>query len=317
MTSTHALTQTLSPPRAQRLVSAKHLKNGSIYLAALGLSLLIATVGVAAVALARTQTRTLNLQSDAARADLLARSAADLALRRLGQVPDWKAAHTPGQWVDLEGSDGSMSYMLGNPDGGGLIDSPAARITLHARGTSGQAVRRLAVELKPATGNLLDNPLLLADLPPWTPANGSFTLLRQAHATVGTYLASAPRPQSYHGPQQAVTAKIVRGKPLFFEFYARIPNGSTTIQGTLHIRSISLLLLTGNSYLGQQTPGVGSGWTRVAGTLTPTWSGSLDYARFYVETPGYTGPFDVAHPLLRPAYQIPPTLPGTWRYELP
>ncbi|MDG4810022.1 family 43 glycosylhydrolase [Micromonospora sp. WMMD1120] len=131
-------------------------------------------------------------------------------------------------------------------------------------------------------GNVLTNGDVENGTTGWG-VNGSGTISRNT-STVrsGTgSLSITGRTSAWNGPSQDVTAKLTNGRSYSTSVWVRAQSGTPSAKATL--------ALTANgttSYL-QLTPATAvttNGWTQLTGTATPSWSGTLTNATFYVET---------------------------------
>uniref|UniRef100_UPI000ADE34F2 carbohydrate binding domain-containing protein n=1 Tax=Herbidospora sakaeratensis TaxID=564415 RepID=UPI000ADE34F2 len=114
----------------------------------------------------------------------------------------------------------------------------------------------------------------------WTASGGTLTSATPAYAGSRSLLVSG-RTASWQGPNQNVTAQLTNGRSYTTSVWVRSQSGTPSAKATL--------ALTANgttSYL-QLTPAQAvntGGWTRLTGTTTVSWTGTLTNASFYVET---------------------------------
>jgi arabinoxylan arabinofuranohydrolase len=89
------------------------------------------------------------------------------------------------------------------------------------------------------------------------------------------------RTGSWNGVSQNVSAHLVNGRTYTTQVWVRTQSAAATAKATLALTaggSTSYLALT------PATAVTADGWTLLSGTATPTWSGTLSGATFYVET---------------------------------
>ncbi|HEX5205730.1 family 43 glycosylhydrolase [Paractinoplanes rhizophilus] len=94
-------------------------------------------------------------------------------------------------------------------------------------------------------------------------------------------LAISGRTASWNGIAQDVTSRLTNGKTYTATAWVRAQSGTPSMRATLAITaggSTSYLALTPSTTVGT------GGWTQLSGTATPSWSGTLSGATFYVET---------------------------------
>jgi hypothetical protein len=128
-------------------------RRGSVYVAVLGVSIIVAVIGIASVHVARIEVREATALDDMAKARLAARSGVECALAKLEADSLWRTTHTSGVANVLAGlSDllgtGSNSYSLVDSDGN-LNDNTDDTVTLRSVGTAGNARHVIEVMLAP------------------------------------------------------------------------------------------------------------------------------------------------------------------------
>ncbi len=101
--------------------SAARPRRGTIYVAVLGVSMIVSILALAAMHLSLAETRSLAGGEDMARAQLLAQSAVELAVKRINANPTaWRQSYVSGVQVPDDGwiplGQGGMRFMLVDPD---------------------------------------------------------------------------------------------------------------------------------------------------------------------------------------------------------
>jgi hypothetical protein len=128
-------------------------RRGSVYVAVLGVSIIVAVISIASVHVARIEVREATALDDMARARLSARSGVECALAKLKADNLWRTTHASGVANVLAGlstllGTGSNSYTLVDSDGN-LNDNTDDTVTLRCVGTAGNARHVIEVMLAP------------------------------------------------------------------------------------------------------------------------------------------------------------------------
>lgn len=128
-------------------------RRGSVYIAVLGVSMIVAVIGIASLHVARLEVLEATALDDMAKARLAARSGIECALAKLKADSSWRTTHASGVagvltgLSDLAGT-GSNSYTLVDSDGN-LNDNQDDTVTLRSIGTAGNARHVIEVMLAP------------------------------------------------------------------------------------------------------------------------------------------------------------------------
>jgi hypothetical protein len=120
---------------------------GSVYVAILGLSMLVAVIGLGGVVLSRTQSRVADLQSDVQEARGYALAAIEIGRAMIAKDVNWRTTRTNGVWVNNQVlGNGRISLSVVNP--AGVLNRAASdSVVLTATGTKGSAVQMVEVTL--------------------------------------------------------------------------------------------------------------------------------------------------------------------------
>jgi hypothetical protein len=89
------------------------------------------------------------------------------------------------------------------------------------------------------------------------------------------------RTAAWNGPGQVVTSKLTSGHSYATSVWVRSQTGTPSAKATLALTAngtTSFVALTSATTVNA------SGWTRISGTATVSWTGTLTSATFYVET---------------------------------
>jgi len=145
-------------PRTLKLKAAERpaRERGSAYIAVLGISMLVTTVGLGAMLVVRSQRRSADLRNDEAESRAAALAAADIAALALATDSGWRTRYTNDTYAasrDL--GRGKLAFKLVDESDGNLGDDPLQSVRLYASGKAGGATRISSVLLSP-TGPALD-----------------------------------------------------------------------------------------------------------------------------------------------------------------
>ncbi len=131
-------TRTRSNPRA-----------GSIYIVAMGTSLIVVCLAVASLQAVRVQRRINDELSQTANAKKLAQSGLEFAQHRILTDPSWRTFFTHGTPVTRTTTGGRFSVTLTDPDDGIIANQTTDPIVVNSTGTFGSASQKLTAYLEP------------------------------------------------------------------------------------------------------------------------------------------------------------------------
>ncbi|HVS70922.1 MAG TPA: hypothetical protein VHQ47_06680 [Phycisphaerae bacterium] len=124
-------------------------QRGTVYIAILGLSILVAVIGLGGIALSRAQGRARDLQADTDEARGYAMDAVELARTLINADANWRTDYSNGNWFTNQ-SWGNGSFTLNVTDpAGALNNADTDPVTVTGTGMKGQAVQRIQVTLVP------------------------------------------------------------------------------------------------------------------------------------------------------------------------
>jgi hypothetical protein len=133
-----------------RIVSRHPARQGSVYLYVLGASMLVAIIGLAALAGVRIQTRSVQWAKDDADARNAAVSAVELGLLYVQVDPNWRTTYSSGAWLsDQQLGDATFTLEGVDPQDGDLGDSEYEPLILTGTGAKGIARHKTQVTLVP------------------------------------------------------------------------------------------------------------------------------------------------------------------------
>jgi len=290
-------------------------RRGSIYLATLGTAVIVTIIGLSALLVARVHRATAAAVEDATRARIAADCAVDVMIFRLAGQSDWRDVLENDVWTSEEiAGDATVSYKLVDEIDGDLSNDDTQPVRLYAKARVGRAVRICSVLLNPPDwDNILTNGDMESGTAGWS-GQGLCDLLSTSTSPHGgnACLYVRDRTSSSAGPVQDVTSSLQNGKAYGVEVWVKMSSCFEYVRVSLNVVSSG----SGSQSFSFSAPGE-TGWTRVAGSLTPTWSGTLDSATLSVTTFWSTQRFyiDDATVIL---LQSPPMrpVPGTWRKEV-
>jgi hypothetical protein len=128
------------------------IRRGSAYLAILGASMLVATIGLSAIMVARVQMRAGSLAGDIEQARDYAHSGIEMGRVWISADPNWRTNYRNGDWTDKQpigSSGGAFTLTAIDPNDGDISNWPTDPLVLRARGFKGTAEQIEQVTLVP------------------------------------------------------------------------------------------------------------------------------------------------------------------------
>jgi hypothetical protein len=123
-------------------------RRGSTYVLVLGLSAIIMTMALGAMAIARIQARQGRGTADVAHARLCAGAAVELGRLRIKDDANWRITYPNGMWgIDVPLGRGTASLQVIDPGDGNLADDDLEPVVLTGTGASGGATQKIRVTL--------------------------------------------------------------------------------------------------------------------------------------------------------------------------
>jgi hypothetical protein len=267
----------LAPP-------TRRVRRATVYAAVLGVSLIITIIGLSAIAATRVRNREAALVADAAKARFYAQSYIDLTIFRLRADPTWRAKILSNVWsADEALAEAILAYKLVDENDGLLLGDDTQPVRLHAKATVGKAVRLYSVLLLPTSEtptNLLSNPDIESGSTPWAGTSCTVSQVTSPVHGGAAALRASGRASSSACAYQDVTGKIRSGQTYYTEAWVN-PGGFLlpSITATLHLQSSG----DGDRYFSLGALSLLSlGWAKPSGTITPSWTGTLIFARWEV-----------------------------------
>jgi Tfp pilus assembly protein PilX len=292
-------------------------RRGSLYIAVLGVALLITIIGISAMLAARVEHRALVDTEAAVKADFGATSITDLALFWITADYNWRTTYTNNTWTPALATDGmTLRFKLVDELDGNLANDPTQPVRLYAKAIVGRAVRLESVLLQPTPSpNLLSNADMENGTTGWLSWNCSLTAKTTLPHAGAQCLLISSRGSIDAEAYQLVTSSVQNGTTYYVEIWAKTKAGTEQV-------TISLKIVTGASTKPFTTTPttVGTTWTKVSGTLTPTWTGTLTEARCRTFTypSGGTSDYYIDDAILveQGTKPVLTPIPGTWRQEI-
>lgn len=131
-------------------------RRGSVYVAILGVAMLVTLIGMAALAATRMQRVAATANIDMIKARSYAESATELAMLVTASDSTWRTDYTSGSWfANTTIGDGTYSISVVDPLDGNLSNRPTDPVTVTATGSKGQATQMVQVSLQ-ASGPPID-----------------------------------------------------------------------------------------------------------------------------------------------------------------
>lgn len=292
-------------------------RRGGIYVAVLMTAVCVGVIGFSALATTRLQLAESVGDRQVTAARFYAQSAVDFALLTLNETSDWRTEFTSGAWRSAALGDGQIAWQIVDEADGDLTTVPDGPLRLYGRGTCGTAVRIYSVELDTtgvAGSDLLENGGLESGLDPWS-GYGLCDLALVGDAYSGAAACRATnRSATWAGPGQDVDQYLVNGQ----QYRATVWVKNHGLTDLLSLRLMVVSSGDGTQYL--ESPGtltVGGVWTRLSTEFTPTWTGTLNRAVFYLKTSLATADFSVDAATFEPldADESLQIVEGSWRRE--
>lgn len=136
------------PPGARRRGIAR--RRGSVYLLALGVSTLIAVIGLSALTKVRINQRLAKQGQARSAAQSLAQSAVEHALTTIDATPQWRTVlRHDVESTEFKLGDGTFTWKLIDETDGDLANDDGQLVRLRGTGRSGHSVQMYAVQLQP------------------------------------------------------------------------------------------------------------------------------------------------------------------------
>ncbi len=265
-------------------------RRGTIYLAILSIALIVAAIGGSALVLARGQLRLSTMNESAVRADILGQSTLDLAGFYFARIA-WRSVLNNDTWTSLFNVGGAtVTVKVVDELDGSLLNDANQPVRLYAKAICGDAVRIYSLRLQPRIApNLLANADMEQAATNWSTQYCSISSRTDTPHGGTTYLYVYNRTYYYGAAIQTLGTALRNGATYAFDGWVRMDWGTASVRPVFKVTSSG----DGTTYFSGNDVTVGTSWTRVQTTITPTWNGTLSSASFYVDTASGTTPFSI------------------------
>ncbi len=289
-------------------------RRGGVYLLVLGVSMVIVMIGVSVSHLARIRSSSRTLSEQATKAELAAKSAVEITLKRVRLDSNWRSNNTSGDWSDPSEAIGDAKFISVLEDSDGdLNDDADDDATLTVKASVGGAMRMLSVRLErePIAANLLTNSDFESGTSPWTASLCTISTESGTSPTGDDALLATLRLSSLAGPTQDVTSQIESDSSYMVSGWIRVSGKSRNLRARIGLSTASVTsnVTTGWLLVPADT------WTRFEGTLTPSWTGTLVSATLSFETDAGSEDLRFDNLQLRATREMR-VAAGTWKREV-
>ncbi len=292
-------------------------RSGVAYVFFLGTALLVVVIGISALTLGRVQLRSAEDLTDSAQARLYARAAIEQVLLTLFSNSTWRDSVPHDAWkMPAAIGDGTYAWRIVDERNDNFTANRNAPVRIYGTGTSGAANWTYSVLVQPPLESLPTSIIVNGDMEsgaaePWW-SYGDCVLEMTSNTDEyysGTYgMMVKNRIDTWAGPRQTVT--VQQGQSCAGQMWIRMKNEPEYVQFLLGIETEF-----GWEWFTLADTQVGTNWTQLTGTVTPTWSGTLISALLKVETTIEKKDFFMDDVSFAPAPSATGIIPGTWQRE--
>jgi len=185
-------------------------------------------------------------------------------------------------WTSPTLTNGSHTFKVRNT-GTKNASSSGTTITLDRVDilSSGPTATPTPTRTNTPVSNLLTNPGFESGTTGWTCNNCTGSAVTSPVFAGSQAYQAAARAAAWSGPNQDVTSKVVNGQVRTTEVWVRLASGTGSARVTVELNTS-----TGTTWvaLAPDTAVNSTGWTKVSGSATVSWSGMLNTAKWFVET---------------------------------
>lgn len=303
----------------------RYARPGSMYAALLMTALIVSVIGLSGLAATRIQLRSVAGVNNATAARFYAQSALDMGLFAVSNDADWRTTYSHDVWVSEQPlGEGTYTWKLVDEQDGDLATNPAGPVRLYGKGIAGDAVRVYSVQVQPETDgtsdpNLLANGDMEDGVVGWMEL-GDCDLERDTDEPHGglACLKVKGRHASSDGPYNGVVPDAFSdGENYDTEIWVKMKDSPEDVLIVVYWRTT-----TGWYRTEAARTSVGTTWTRVNGTFTASWFGTLLQAYWKIETGWSKQEFKIDDAVLEVAGgalagdTTPTPVSGTWRQEV-
>lgn len=287
-------------------------RRGSAYVLVLTTALTVTVIGLSALLTARVQMRIGSDEHTTIQCRLMAQAYVDVVVQRLTDDPAWRGKHTNDVWKAPEpGGGATLAYKLVDEEDGDLANDDFQSVRLYAKASIGNVTRMHSVLLSPpAPVNALSNPGMENGLTDWNGVGCTLASRTDGPHGGAAYIQADVRVNAAAGPEQDITAAIDNGGKYYIDAWVKPTFG-------FNDKTVTITLDTTD---GIQVESFNEGWSgvswhKMSGTLTTSFTGSLNAAYLKISTGSGTFGFGIDDVVLIEV-DPPVPVPGTWRREI-
>ena len=300
-----------------RIHKRRTRRQGTAYVLVLGSAMLVTIIGLSSMMAMRVQHRSADSSNDVALARNYAQSAIELATLEIYNDISWRdnIAHDTWSTSKVIGR-GGCSWKLVDEVNNSLKADRNATVRVFGKGVAGDSTWIYSVLVQPPLEeiptNLLSNGDFEDGISDWHDWNCNIEESDITHNGMKSILIDN-RNSIDATCYQYIDGFIENGTTYDVEVWARMQSTATDLV------TISLKLVTtdGTKMVNTTSTQVGTDWTKISGTLTPTWTGTLTQVRWRVFTypDGDESNFYIDDAVMRRHLSGPGYVPGTWRRD--
>ena len=136
-------------PHRPAISSRRRPRRGSVYIAIVSISMLVAIIGVGSLLAVRSQYRASEASNDSLEARTYAASGIEIGKQLMYSDSSWRTNHSNGTWISNQAiGSGTFSLDVVNPNGA-LNHSDSDPVTVTSTGVKGSARQKIQVTLTP------------------------------------------------------------------------------------------------------------------------------------------------------------------------
>ena len=197
------------------------------------------------------------------------------------------------------------------------LTTPLRRPACTPQATAGDVTRLYSVLLEPeemtAADNLLENGDFESGVTPWTSTDCDLETKKDKPHGGEAYLRAKNRVANWDGARQDIAANITKDTAYEMELWVSLKDYPETVWLVLWWDTTAGYY---SEYFAAES--VGTDWTKISGTVTATWSGSLRAVYCEIETDWTDQEFSIDDAVFIEKDVAPPVHPveGTYRREV-
>jgi hypothetical protein len=283
------------------------------------MAILVSLIGLSAIAVGRVTLRVASVGSDGGDAELLALSAIEHAAATINTDSAWRSHYsnaTPISPIAL--GRGTFTWRLVDEADGNLSSGGLQPVRIWGVGNVGEASRCYSVVFTPGGTNLAINPGTESGTTGYAVQGADCVLqsLSDDPHNGALYLLVKQRAGATAGPQQDLTGSIIKDASYYIEVWVKMTTASDDPWLSFVLKKSGQ---TDIPFRVRGQTATSSAWTRVSGTLTPTWSTTPDTVVFRIETNSTAQDFKIDDLKIVQSTSATPMAPvaESWHQETP